>query len=102
MLTGRSGQFNPHTSVYVLTEHRQGPVTTDRTRTVPFFPHWMLTVLDRMLNPQGPVSTDQTRLVVDLLFWNLTRVDRTLGPSVRSLTSSTSDRTKRNHLGQMN
>ena len=68
MLIGCSGQFNPHTSVYVLTEHWQGPVTIDRTRPVPFFPHWMLSVLDRTLDPLGPVSTDQTRSVTDLLF----------------------------------
>ena len=67
-VTGRFGQFNPHTSVYVLTGRWQGPVTTDRTRLVPFFPHWMLTELDRMQNPQGPVSTDRTRLVADSLF----------------------------------
>ena len=64
-VTGRSGQFNPHTSVYVLTGHWQGSVTTDQTRPVPFFPHWMLTVLDRTLDPQGPVSTDRTHSVVD-------------------------------------
>ena len=34
MLTGRSGQFNLHTSVYVLIGRWQGPVTTDRTRPV--------------------------------------------------------------------
>ena len=85
MLTGRFGQFNPHTSVYVLTGRWQGPVTTDRTRPVPFFPHWMLIVLDRTLNPLGPVSTDRTRPVTDSLLWNLTGVDWTLPLSVRSL-----------------
>ena len=102
MLTGRSGQFNPHTSVYMLTEHWQGPVTTDQMRPVPFFPHWMLTVLDRTLDPQGLVITDRTRPVVDLLFWNLTGVDRTLPLNVRSLDHSASGRTRRNLLGQMN
>ena len=102
MLTGRSGQFNPHTSVYVLTGRWQGPVTTDRTRPVSFFPHWMLTVLDRTLDPQGPVSTDRTRPVIDSLFWNLTGVDRMLPLSVRSLDHSTSDRTRCNLLGQIN
>ena len=66
-VTGRSDQFNPHTNVYVLTGRWQGPVTTDRTRPVPFFPHWMLTVLDRTLDPQGPISTDRTRPVADSL-----------------------------------
>ena len=99
---GRSGQFNPHTSVYVLTARWQGPVTTDRTRPVPFFPHWMLTVLDRMLDPQGPVSIDRTRPVADFLFWNLTGVDQTLDLSVRSLDHSASGHTRRSLLGQMN
>ena len=67
MLTGRSGQFNPHTSENVLTGRRQGPVTLDRTRPVALNPYWNLTVLDRTLNPQGPVSTDRTRPVVDSL-----------------------------------
>ena len=51
-VTGRSGQFNPHTSDKVLTGRWQGPITTDRTRPVALNPHWMLTVLDRMLNPR--------------------------------------------------
>ena len=102
MLTGLFDQFNPHTSVYVLTGRWQGLVTTDRTRPVPFFPHWMLTVLDQMLDPQGPVRIDQTRPVADSLFWNFTGVDRTLVPSVRSLDHSASGRTRRNLLGQMN
>ena len=41
----------------------EGPVTTDRTRPVAFFPYWMLTVLDRTLDPQGPVNIDRTRPV---------------------------------------
>ena len=85
MLTGRSGQFNPHTSVYVLTGRWQGPITTNRTRPVPFFPHWMLTVLDRTLDPQGPVSTDRTRPVAFFPHWNLTGVDRKLALNVRSV-----------------
>ena len=51
MLTGRFGQFNPHTSENVLTEPLQGPVTLDRTRLVALNPYWNLTVLDRTLNP---------------------------------------------------
>ena len=102
MLTGRSGQFNPHTSDYVLTGRWQGPVTTDRTRPVPFFPYWMLTVLDQTLDPQGPVSTDRMRPVADSLFWNLTGVDRMLPLNVRSLDHSASGRARRNLLGQMN
>ena len=101
-LTGRFGQFNPHTSVLVLTGCWQGPVTTDRTRLVPFFPHWMLTVLDRTLDPQGPISTDRTRPVADSLFWNLTGVDRTLPLSVRSLDHLASGHARCNLLGQMN
>ena len=78
----------------MLTGRWQGPVTTDRMRPVPFFPHWMLTILDRTLDPQGPVA--------EFLLWNLTGVDRTLVLSVRSLDHSTSGRTERNLLGQMN
>ena len=77
-VTGRSGQFNPHSSDNVLTGRWQGPITTDRTRPVALNPYWNLTGLDRTLNPQGPVSTDQTRPVADSLLWNLTGVDRTL------------------------
>ena len=77
MLTGRSGQFNPHSSENVLTRRWQGPVTTDRTHPVTLNPYWNLTVLDRTLNPQGPVA--------DFLLWNLTGVDRTLDLSVRPL-----------------
>ena len=50
-VTRCSGQFNPHTSVYVLTGRWQGPVTTDRMRPVALNPYWNLTILDRMLNP---------------------------------------------------
>ena len=102
MLIGRSGQFNPHSSENVLTGRWQGPVTTDRTRPVLFFPHWMFTVLDRTLDPQGPVSTDRTRPVVDSLFWNLTGVDWTLPLSVRSLDHSASGRARRYLVDQMN
>ena len=84
-VTGRSGQFNPHSCDNVFTERWQGPITTDRTCPVALNPHWNLTVLDRTLNPQGPVSTDRTRPVVEFLLWNLTRVDWTLALSVRSL-----------------
>ena len=42
-VTGRSGQFNPHTSENELTGRRQGPVALN--------PYWNLTVLDRTLNP---------------------------------------------------
>ena len=101
-VTGRSGQFYSQTSDNVLTGRCQGPVTTDRTRPVPFFPHWMLSVLDRTLDPQGPVSTDRTRPVADSLFWNHTGVDWTLPLSVRSLDHSASSRTRRNLLGQIN
>ena len=101
MLTGRSGQFNPHTSENVLTGRWQGLVTPDRTRPVALNPYWNLTVLDQMLN-QGPVSTDWMRPVADSLLWNLTGVDRTLPLSVRSLDLSASGQTRRNHLGQMN
>ena len=66
-VTGRSGQFNPHSSDNVLIRHYQGPITTDRTRLVALNPYWNLTVLDRTLNPQGPVSTYRTRPVVDSL-----------------------------------
>ena len=62
-VTGRSGQFNPHSSDKVLTGRWQGPITTDRTHPVALNPHWNLTVLDRTLNTQGPVSTDRTRPV---------------------------------------
>ena len=72
----------------MLTGRWQGPVTTDQTRPVAFYPHWNFTVLDQTLNPQGPVSTDRTRPVADILFWNLTGVDRTLDLSVRSLDHS--------------
>ena len=85
-----------------MTGRWQGPVTTDRTRPVVFFPHWNLTVLDRTLNPQGPVSTDRTRPVADFLFWNLIGVDRTLDLSVWSLDHSASGHTRRNLLDQMN
>ena len=130
-VTGRSGQYYSQTSDNVLTGRCQGPVTTDRMRPVPFSPHWMLTVLDRTLDPQGPVSTDRTRPVtffphwnltvldrtldpqgpvsidrtrpiIDSLFWNLTRVDWTLHLSVRSLDHSAFGRTRRNLLDQMN
>ena len=87
-VTGRSGQFNPHSSDNVLTGRWQGPITTDRTRLITLNPHWMLTVLDRTLNPQGPVSTDRTRPVTEFFFWYLTGVDRTLDLSVRSLDHS--------------
>ena len=90
MLTRRSGQFNPHTSDQELIGRWQVPVTTDRMRPVPFFPHWMLTVLDR------------TRWVVDFLLWNLTGVDRMLPLSVWSLDHSASGHARRNLLGQMN
>ena len=102
MLTGCSGQFNPHSSDKVLTERWQGPVSTDQMRLVALNPHWNLTVLDRTLNPQGSVSTDRSRSVVEFLLWNLTGVDRTLVLSVRSLDHSVSGRTERNLLGQMN
>ena len=98
-VTGRSGQFNPQTSDNVLTGRWQRPILTDRTRPVALNPHWMLTVLDRTLDPQGPVSTDRTRPVTDLVFWNHTRVDWTLPLSVRSLDHSASGRTRRNLLG---
>ena len=88
MLTGRFGQFNPHNSVLVLIGRWQGPITTNWTRLVALNPHWMLTILDRTLDPQGPVSIDRTRLVADFLLWNLTGVDRTLPLSVRSLDHS--------------
>ena len=42
-------------------------LSVDRTRPVAFFPHWMLTVLDRTLDPQGPVSIDRMRPVTDSL-----------------------------------
>ena len=67
MLTGRSGQFNPHTSENELTGRWQGPVTPDRTRPVALNPYWNLTVLDQMLNLQRPVNTDRTRPVTDSL-----------------------------------
>ena len=102
MLTGRSGQFNPQTSEYVLTGRWQGKITTDRTRPIALNPHWMLTVLDRTLDPQGLVRIDRPRPIIDSLFWNLAGVDRTLVPSVRSLNHSAYGRTRRNLLGQMN
>ena len=71
-----------------MTGRWQGPVSTNRTRSVAFLPHWMLTVLDRTLNLQGPVSIDRTRPVADSLLWNLTGVDRTLPLSVWSLDHS--------------
>ena len=98
MLTGRSGQFNPHSSENVLTGRWKDPVTTDRTRPVALNPYWNLTVLDHTLNPQGSVSTDWTCLVTDSLLWNLTGVDRTLDFSVRSLDHSASDRTEHSLL----
>ena len=101
-VTGRSGQFNPHSSDNVLTGCWQGPITTDRTRPVALNPHWMLTVLDRTLNPQGPVSTDRTRLVADSLLWNLTGVDWTLPHSVRSLDHSSIRSCQTQSLDQMN
>ena len=67
MLTGRSSQFNPHSSDKVLTERWQGLITTDRTRPVALNPHWNLTVLDRTLDPQGLISIDRTRSVEDFL-----------------------------------
>ena len=81
-----------------MTGRWQSPVDTDRTRPVAFFPYWMLTVLDRTLNPQGPVSSDRTRPAADFLLWNLTGVDRMLVFSVRSLDHSASGRTKRSLL----
>jgi len=101
-VTGHSGQFNPHTSVYVLTERWQGPITTDRTRPVALNSHWMLTVLNRTLDPQGPVSTDRSRPVVEFLLWNLTGVDRTLPLSVRSLDHSSVRSHRTQSLDQMN
>ena len=90
MLTGRSDQFNPHTSENVLIGRWQGPVTPDRTRPVALNPYWNLTILDRTLNLQGPVA--------DSLLWNLTGVDRTLPLSVRSRDHPASHRTERSLL----
>ena len=100
MLTGRSGQFNPHTSV--LTGRWQGPVTTDRTRPVALNPYWNLTILNRTLNPQGPVSTDQTRPVADFLLWNFTGVDQMLPFSVWSLDLSSVRSHRTQSVDQMN
>ena len=73
MLTGRSDQYTPNSSVYSVTGRCQRPVITDRTRPVTIFP-----------------------------LWNLTGNDRTLALSVRSLDLPASGRTERNHLDQMN
>ena len=81
----------------MLTGRWQGPITTDRMRSVVLNPHWMLTILDRMLDPQGPVSIDRLRPIAEFLLWNLTGVG-----SVWSLDHSASDRTERNLLDQMN
>ena len=48
------------------------------------------------------LKCDWARPVEIFPLWNLTRVDRTLALSVRSLHLSSSGRTRRNHLGQMN
>ena len=71
-------------------------------RLVANIPHWNLIVLNRTLNPQGPVSTDRTRSVEEILLWNLTGVDWMLVLSVRSLDHSASGRARHNLLGQMN
>ena len=101
-VTGRTGQFNPHSSDNVLTGHWQGLVSTDRTHPIALNPYWNLTVLDRTLNPQGPVSTDRTRPVVDSLLWNLTGVDRMLPLSIRSLDHSSVRSHRMQSLDQMN
>ena len=102
MLTKHTGQYTSSSSGYELIGHWQRPISTDRTCLVAFFSYWMLTVLDRMLDPQGPVNIDRTRPVADSLLWNLTGVDQTLPLSVWSLDLLASGQTRHNHLGQMN
>ena len=101
-VTGRSGQFNPHTSENVLTGRWQGPVTPDRTRPVALNPYWNLTVLDRTLNPQGPVSTDP-RVQSQIPFSGtlLESTGRCLSASGH-LTDPASGHTERCLLDQMN
>ena len=94
MLTGRSDQFNPHTSVYVLIGCWQGPVTTDRTRPVPF------SLTGCLLYSTGRWTLRVRSALTGRVRSQIYSSETLLESTERCL--SASGRTRRNLLGQMN
>ena len=102
MLTGRSGQFYPHSSENVLTGRWQGPITTDRMRPVALNPYWNLTVLDRTLNPRvRSALTGHVRSQIPFSRTLLESTGRCLSASGH-LTDPASGHTERCLLDQVN